>query len=83
MNVVLVGRVERENAAAALGQFERFTTLDCLLTPHLIFVILGKIADDDRDWQSDDEDTTDAASGANQLITPAQRNIISLTNTLH
>jgi len=59
--------VERDNTAAALGEFERLTTLDCFLTTHLVLVVLSEVADDDWDWESNDQYATYTASGADHL----------------
>ena len=70
MSGILSDGVERENAAAALGQFERFTPLNCFLTPHLVLVVLGKVADNDWDRQRDNQDTAHTARGTDHLIRP-------------
>jgi len=62
-----VERVERDDGSAALGEFERLAAFDGLLSTHLVLVVLGEIADDDWDGQSDHQYSAHTARRANHL----------------
>jgi len=56
--------MERHDAALAFGALQRLAPLQRLLPSHLVFIELGKIVDDNRNGQRNDQhaaDTTDAA----------------------
>jgi len=61
--------VEGHDTSFALGALQRFTPLERLLPSHLVFIELGKIVDDNRNGQRNDQhaaDTTDAADDFSQ-----------------
>lgn len=62
--------MERHDAALAFGTLQRFAPLQRLLPSHLVFIELGKIVDDNRNGQRNDQhaaDTTDAADNLSEI----------------
>jgi len=62
--------VEGHDAALPLGALQRLAPLERLLPSHLVFIELGKIVDDNRNGQRNDQhaaDTTDAADDLSQV----------------
>lgn len=59
--------MEGHDAALAFGAFQCFTPLQRLLPPHLVFIELGKIVDDNRNGQRNDQHATDTTDAADDL----------------
>lgn len=58
--VAQVDVVEGDDGTLALGPLESFATLQRLLASHLVLIELGKVVDDNRNGQSNHQDTTNA-----------------------
>lgn len=59
--------MERHDAALTLGSLQRLAPLQRLLASHLVFIELGKIVDDNRNGQRNDQHATDTTDATDDL----------------
>ena len=78
-----VDMVEGYNAALPLGTFQGLTSLQRLLSSHLVLVELRKIVDDNGNGQSDHQDPTNATDTSYNFPQRGCRVYVSIANCRH
>lgn len=71
--------MEGHDASLAFGALQSFAPLQRLLSSHLVFIELGKIVDDNRNGQRNDQHATDTTDATDDLAQGRSRVNVAIT----